>query len=473
MTTVIIILAIYMLIMLGIGIYAGRKNKGVEDFLLAGRRLGVVLLAFTLAATQFGGACVIGVSAEAYSAGFSALWTTIGAGLGLFGILLIFRKMKGMTLYTLTEIMELRYSSPGLRLYGSLLSFIALVGILSTQVNAAGSLFSALGIGDEALAALLASAIFIAYTYFGGLWAVTITDFIQLILAGGGCVVAMIYVLNRIGGWDVVVANLVTQQLPENYLSLSSSPSYIFFLFLPTFLYCLIGQDFFQRLFAAKDHKTAVKGTVLAGILMLIFGIAPAVLAICGRSLYTGLENPRILIPKMVLEYMPPVLGGIVISAILAAIMSTADSLLTASSSHVINDFYPRLVKNASKDSEAKKLRITRLSTLVIGVIAVALALLFPSILNMLMSCYNIFISGVFAPVVLGLLWKKANRKGAWAGAICGGITAVAGLFGFTVFGLAGDVLSAAVSVIVMIIVSLITYNPEEVAKENQLKIEG
>lgn len=75
MTTVIIILAIYMLIMLGIGIYASRKNEGVEDFLLAGRRLGVVLLAFTLAATQFGGACVIGVSAEAYSAGFSALWT--------------------------------------------------------------------------------------------------------------------------------------------------------------------------------------------------------------------------------------------------------------------------------------------------------------------------------------------------------------------------------------------------------------
>ena len=160
-----------------------------------------------------------------------------------------------------------------------------------------------------------------------------------------------------------------------------------------------------------------------------------------------------------------PAFAGVTLAAIIAAVVSTADSILTAATSHVVNDFYVRYIcKDDSQDPKVQKklLRISRFATLIIGILSVIIALAIPSVLTILNSSYTLFTAGVFAPVVCGLLWKKATKAGAYAGLISGLVFVALGWSGFSFFGIPSDIASSLLSVVVLIIVSLVTYKPEK-----------
>ena len=197
-----VILISYLVIMFGVSVWANKFNSSAEDFLLAGRRLGVFLAAFTLAATYFGGGYVVGLGAEAYSSGMIAWYNGLAGAVGILAVCLVLKKMEGMQLYTVAELLETRYGSPLLRFLCAMLSLLALIGILSGQVNSAGSILSSIGIGSPVVGGLIAAAFFIGYTVVGGLWAVTITDFIQIIVAGAGIIAATFFTVNKLGGLE-------------------------------------------------------------------------------------------------------------------------------------------------------------------------------------------------------------------------------------------------------------------------------
>lgn len=253
------IIILYLLAIFGVGIYCNKFNKGLDDYLVAGRRLGVGLATGTLVATYFGGGYVIGVGGEAFSTGLSAYWSPIAGGLGILAVCLILKKMEGMKLYTVTEIVERRYNSSVLRLLTTILSLLALIGILASQVTSAGSVIASLGFGSLTTCSIIAAAFFIGFTAFGGMWAVTVTDFVQIVVAAVGLIAATIFTIVKSGGWAAIVEKIAATNPPDNYYNIlkGTEPSYVLWLILPMFIYTLIGQDVYQRLFAAKDTKTA------------------------------------------------------------------------------------------------------------------------------------------------------------------------------------------------------------------------
>lgn len=460
------IIALYLIAIFGVGIYCNKFNNNIDDYLLAGRRLGIGLTTFTLVATYFGGGYVIGVGGEAFNNGLSAYWSPIAGAVGILAVCLILKRMEGMKVCTVTEIMENRYNSPMLRLLTTILSLLALVGILAGQVTSAGSVLASLGVGSTTTCAIIVAVFFIGFTAFGGLWAVTVTDFIQIIIAGLGLIAATIFVVVKGGGWDVISAQIQATDVPDNYFSLlqGTEPSYVLWLILPMFIYTLIGQDVYQRLFAAKDTKTAYKSAILAFIILLVICFFPVILGMAGRALFPDLEVSSLVVPTIIRAMLPPVFSGFTLAAIIAAVVSTADSILTAATSHVVNDLYVRyLCKDNMEDPAAQKklLNISRVMTLVIGVISVVVALAIPSVLMVLNSSYTLFTAGVFSPVVAGLLWKKATKAGAFAGLFSGLAFVALGWSGFSFFGIPSDIASSLLSLVVLIVVSLITYKPE------------
>lgn len=463
------IIALYLIAIFGVGIYCNKFNNNIDDYLLAGRRLGIGLTTFTLVATYFGGGYVIGVGSEAFNNGLSAYWSPIAGAVGILAVCLILKRMEGMKVCTVTEIMENRYNSPMLRLLTTILSLLALVGILAGQVTSAGSVLASLGVGSTTTCAIIVAVFFIGFTAFGGLWAVTVTDFIQIIIAGLGLIAATIFVVVKGGGWDVISAQIQATDVPDNYFSLlqGTEPSYVLWLILPMFIYTLIGQDVYQRLFAAKDTKTAYKSAILAFIILLVICFFPVILGMAGRALFPDLEVSSLVVPTIIRAMLPPVFSGFTLAAIIAAVVSTADSILTAATSHVVNDLYVRyLCKDNMEDPAAQKklLNISRVMTLVIGVISVVVALAIPSVLMVLNSSYTLFTAGVFSPVVAGLLWKKATKAGAFAGLFSGLAFVALGWSGFSFFGIPSDIASSLLSLVVLIVVSLITYKPETAA---------
>jgi SSS family solute:Na+ symporter len=460
------IIIVYLVAIFAVGMWCNRYNNNVSDYLLAGRRLGVGLTTFTLVATYFGGGYVIGVGGEAYSSGLSAYWSPVAGAVGILAVCLILSKMEGMKVYTVTEIMEVRYKSPLLRLLTTLLSLCALIGILAGQVTSAGSVLASLGIGNMTICAIIVAAFFIGFTAFGGLWAVTVTDFIQIIVAGAGLIIATIYIIHVGGGWDVISAKINNAGINSHYFSLLKgvAPSYVLWLILPMFIYTLIGQDVYQRLFAAKSTKTARISAILACLILMGICIFPVILGMVARGLFPDIKQSSLVIPTIINTMMPPALAGLTLAAIIAAVVSTADSILTAATSHLVNDLYVRYSKKYDGMDDEKNaksiLRVSRVATLLVGIFSVVIALAVPSVLQILNDSYILFTAGVFAPVVVGLLWKKATKAGAFAGLISGLGFVVLGNLGVSLFGIPTDIASSLLAVVVSIIVSFITYRP-------------
>jgi len=452
---------IYMVILLGIGYWANKKIKGVTDFLLAGRRLGLVLTAGALAATHFGGGMVIGGSEYGFNYGLSGAWYGISCGIGLVVLaFLTASRFRALSFYTIPDYLEHRYGGKSVRALGALLSLIALTGILAAQVLAARGALAILGFKGNT-ATVIATIIFIIYTALGGLWAATITDFIQVIIAGVGVIIAAALVLGNVGGF-VGLQQMIQESngtFDPNYFNLfGMAGKSIIWLLVPTVMYTLIGQDFYQRLFAAKNKVTAKTASLVGGIFLIIISIFPAVIGMGAKAYFPGLTDGSLAIPQIVQQIFPISVGAIILAALLAAIMSSADSLLTAGTSHFIKDFWLEIIHPQKTFDEKQLLKLSRISTVTLGVIALIIALSIPMIIDVLIYSYTMYTAGVFIPVIGGILWKKGTKQGALSAIIGGGLVAIGGIISnLDIMGIPVEVYSALVSLALFIIISLFT----------------
>ncbi|MGB4096275.1 MAG: sodium:solute symporter family protein, partial [Acetomicrobium sp.] len=162
--------------------------------------------------------------------------------------------------------------------------------------------------------------------------------------------------------------------------------------------------------------------------------------------------------PWILKSLMGPLLGGVILAALLAAIMSTADSLLSAATSHIVKDFWIEIFHVSEVDKEKELLRVSRISTFVIGILSLIIALIVPGIIDALIYSYTMYTAGVFVPVIGGFLWKGATKEGALASLIIGSILALWGIIGgVSLFGAPVEIFAALISLIVFIVVSLFT----------------
>ncbi len=450
-----LIVGCYLVVLLAIGWWCHHSRiSGMTDFLLAGRRLGIPLCTAAMAATHFGGGAVLGGASYGFRHGLAGAWYGIATGIGLLLLaLLTASRFRELAIYTVPDYLALRYQSRCLRVLAALLSLAALVGILAAQVNAARSAFSITGLSPTA-AAVLATLVFVVYTTFGGLWAAAISDLFQLLIAGIGVVIAAVVVLLEVESRGGLRVLLEQQEVGETYFQLSGAgPSFILWLLLPTVMYTLIGQDFYQRLLAARSARVARISALAGGILLLVISVFPVIIGMGARAI-SGLEMERSTeaMPWVLQNLLSPLLGGIILAAILAAVMSTADSLLTSATSHVVKDIWIETWHAGEPQDEVRLLVLARWVTVAVGLAALLVGLLSPGIVSILIVSYTLYTAGVLVPVLGGLVSRRAGATAAIAALFAGTAVALFGLITDLQLGeVPTEVCAAAVSAVVFL----------------------
>ncbi len=453
----------YLAAIFAVGVWAKRFVQTTDDFLLAGRRLGWVLATAALAATHFGGGFVIGTGAWAYEYGLSGIAYALGVGLSLLMLAVVAAgRMRRLGLMTVPDYLAHRYQSNTVRLLGASLSLLAIVGILGAQVWASQGALSLLGV-DPTTAAVVASVAFIIYTAASGLWGATLTDVIQLLVIFVGIPWVALGGLDAVGGFSGLSAALASAEpgLDQGeYFSWTGGGGWLLAgAVLPTVMYTLIGQDFYQRLFAAKSDRVAVAAAILAGVLLMAYAAFPALTGMAARGLFGATIEPSQAIATVITEVLGVWAGAIVLGAIIAAILSTADSLLIAGTAHVIHDIGEQGLGWSL--SPKAQLLASRASTVAIGVLALVLALGMQAIIELLLLSYTMYAAGVFIPVVLGLYWSGGTRWGAVAGIVVGAVVGAGASLGWLPVG-------AWPAIVVGGVASLLAYGLVSVTKPDQ-----
>lgn len=394
-----------------LGIFASKNIKTTTDYFLAGRNLGFISVTLTLIATQLGGAMLLGISEETYSFGYYGILYALGMSLGFILLGLGFAsRLQALKVATTAELFETRYGSIALKKFASLLSIVTLCGILIGQIVAARGLMLGLGINSEILLIIFWIGV-VAYTIAGGLKAVVITDTFQV-----GFIVAIFvgifaYALYNEPGSFFSLANMAEQQKMFSDISFSA----LLGVALMPALFSLIEQDLAQRFFAARTKRIAAISALCASAFLIIFSIVPIYFGIKAKTL--GL----VFAGKPLIPAIGYLAGDIVLAlaacAIIAAITSTADSLLCAISSNVAQDFEPSFVK--AKD----RLSFSKLVTLVTGVVAIVGSYLVPqNIIKIMISSYELSVSCLLVPLLFSYFRKNLNKNAA-IGSIALGLT--------------------------------------------------
>lgn len=428
---VVIIVVTYLMIMLGIGYYSSTKIKSNEDFVLAGRRLGPILLAGTLAATEIGGGSSLGVVEKSYGAwGLSASWYVIAMGIA-FVILAIFApKLRRAEVKTVPEYFRRRYGKTS-GLITTFIMMIPLIGLTAIQFIASATILSImLGI-NYSLAVTIVAIVITIYAIMGGLWSVTLTDFVQVFFIVIGMALAIPFSLNLAGGMGNVVANV-----PEGTFNMFKgiSPSTIVALVVMYIASFTVGQEAVSRFYAAKDEKTAVQGSIISALINLLFAFIPTILGIITLALVnmgkidSGVimqGGARYALPHLAMNTMPAVVIGILFAGIISATMSSADSDLLGAGAIFGNEIYKVYI---NKDADNKNvMKVTKITMAIIGLLAYLFALFNTgSIIKVLMFAFSLRAAGAFFPYVIGLYWKKASSAGTIASLILGSVVLIA-----------------------------------------------
>ena len=423
-----VIFAMYMLSVLGIGVYHFLRNKSAEDYYVGNRSVKAPYVGLSIVATDVGGGFSIGLGGVGFAMGLSGSWLLFTGLVGAWlTAVFIIPKVKAVDaklgMLTYPDFLRHRYNHK-VALVAALISGIGYLGFTAAQLLAGAKLASATILrtnpfGMEPLFfALLVIAVFtIGYTVIGGLKAVIYTDAVQWIILLGGLLLVMIPVtVWKLGGLAAIRAGL-----PPEFFSLGNIPPITFFNWMVTIIpIWLVGMTLYQRMYACKDEREAKKAWYIAGLFEYpIMAFTGVFLGMCARAVYPGAE-PEMGLPMLIRDMLPVGVTSIVIAAYFSAIMSTADSCLMASSGNIVTDVIERYVwKNLPMRTS---FRLSMLATLVIGVVAVVLAAWFTTVLDAILYAYGFMVAGLFVPTLGAFFWRRGSSAGALAGMLSGGI---------------------------------------------------
>ncbi|WP_229683182.1 sodium:solute symporter family protein [Virgibacillus oceani] len=429
-----IIPIVYLILMVLVGVMVSKKQQTRADFYVAGGKMNSGLLFSTIFSTVVGANTYMGFSGMVYADGFSMIWLLVAAGSAYFVLFFISGKIRKISqhyeVFTLPDLMALRYSNI-VAVMTTLFSLVALIGGAGGSILGIGVILnSILGI-DTNLAIIITSVVTIVYTTFGGLMGVAITDWIQSIIMVLGLVLVIVFGLQALSpDSSLIDATLngheaMRNVLGDGFMSVTESVTFIMVLaWVITFLPLnTISQTQIQRVYSAKS-VSAIQRTSLLMVwfvaLFMAFGLA--LVGGIGKALIPGMENAETVFPMLAMEIINPWIGIFIVTGILGACMSTVDSNLLGAGIHVTRDLYEQNNKRRGKPiNEKHTILITRWTLVVIGVFSTIAAILTPSIMDLLLFTQKIFAGATFIPIILGLLWSKANSNGAIAGMVLGG----------------------------------------------------
>jgi SSS family solute:Na+ symporter len=421
------IIIVYFLGMIAIGIRAYRKKAAAtcNGYFVADRRGSTLFIVGSLCATIIGASVTLGMAGLGYVRGLTGAWWLLAGSIGLLILGLFFaRTVRRFGLYTLPELVEKQYNSKMTGLAASALIVVSWLAVISAQIIAAGKILSVLlpSLGLSPLM-IIAASVFILYTVLGGQYSVIRTDLIQFGILLVGVIVCFVLVLNRVGGTGGLHASL-----PADFFSFPASIRFgyldiISLLILVGATY-VVGPDMYSRLFCAHDEKVAKSSALSAALIIIPVAFIIVLIGMGAKVLFPGIASEQAF-PTVIKDILPIGATGLVIAALLAAVMSSADTCLLTTSTILSADIYKRAFPNVA---ERKTLLVTRVAVIVIGALALLVAIRLGGIINSLLLAYTVFTSGVVLPVVAGFYKDKlkVNSIGAITAIIAGGGTALA-----------------------------------------------
>lgn len=453
-TIIFIGVGIYIVLMIAIGFYASGRTHTVTEFIVAGRGLPVWLCSTTIVATWFGGGTMMGASGAAYDHGMlGVIADPLGASLGLFLFGLFFARLfRRLRILTVADYMAQRY--------GQVAAMAITATILFSNIAWVGAMLVAFGLifetltGTPLVIGIVGGALVVfVYTAVGGLWAVALTDFLQMIIIVVGLIVLLVVVMVDVGGWGTIEPRLSADTfrlLPGEH----TGEQWLNYLRAWTIvgLVDISAQTLMQRALAAKSEQAAQNSFYLGGLGYLVFGMIPVTLGIIASVTMPELADSESVVPSLAIEHLHPVAVAVFVGALLAAIMSSADSALLGCASMIANNVLP-LVK--PDPSPRLGLIVARAAIPGCGIIAIVVALKFQVVFDLMLDANILGLASIIVPFILGVWWRKANRTGALA-AMAAGLTAWLVTL-FLAPGLPADFVGLGVSLLTMLVVTPLT----------------
>jgi solute:Na+ symporter, SSS family len=411
----------YLLFNLGVGLWASRRIHSTEDFVLAGRKLSFTLASMVTFATWFGSETMMGAPTHFLEGGFLAvIEEPFGAAMCLICTGLFFAKtFYNWNILTFCDFFQIRF--------GNSAEFVSAIMIVPSYLGWIAAQLVAMGVVGQVLFALpLTSGIWIGaslvmvYTLTGGMWSISITDFLHNIILIVGLMVLAFVLFSKTDG----LAHVIAQQpkdffrfIPKQHTALGWAE------YIGSWITIGLGsipqQDIFQRVMAAKNAKVAVRSSITAGVLYLTVAMLPLFIALAAKELYPELLNgdTKMIIPNMVLNYTPIYVQILFFGALISALLSTTSGAILAPATvlgeNLLRPMLPQM-------TDKQLLAVIRLAVVVVTLAAILMGLSRQDIFELVGESSAFSLVSLFVPLVAGLYWKRANLTGCLASMILG-----------------------------------------------------
>ena len=421
----IIAVVVYLAILIGIGIYRSRSVKTQDDFMVAGRKTSTWFLIGTLVSTWIGSGSLFGGAGLAFRMGYSQLWMSAGAWIGIAIVYFLAHRVRRIAQYTVSDILEKRYNATA-RILGTVTIIIAYLTIAGYQFRGGGRLLNILLGIDPQLGAAITCAVVILFTVAAGMVSIMSIDLFNGIMKTAGLIIAIPLAYMAIGGAQQMAT------LPADHFEVFGQNNWVWAMgvFFPTFFLLLGESTMYQKFFAAKDEASARRAVIgmIVGVILLETGLAT--LAVIGSAKYLHLAPfvtadgsiDKAATETIILHVsrfdLPQWAGMIMICAAVAIILSTANSFLMIPSTNITRDIYQRFIN--PDVSQKSIILFQRVTIVVLGIVAYVLANFFKSILDMAFTAYTMVGAGLTPALLAAFLWKRVTLQGGLASIIAG-----------------------------------------------------
>ena len=436
MNIILTVFIIYLAILVGLALWSRGETHTMSGYFIAGKNLPPWVVAFSTNATGESGWLLLGLTGMGYAAGAQAFWVVAGEVIGIaLAWLLLSRRIKRLSdesdSITVPDVLAARFDDRAhiLRKLSVLIILVMVGAYVAAQMVATGKAFDGFTELNYSAGVIVGAVIIILYTLVGGYKAVAWTDLIQGILMLLGLIVVPVIAIDAAGGWSAVTSNLLEQDAglltPWGPDGKSTTAMVGIISFLAVGLPFMGVPQLMVRFMSARSEKSLVPAMGISITVILLFDLGAVLTGMAGRALYPGLEDPESILPVISTSLLHPVLGGIMMVVVLAAIMSTVDSLLIMASSAVVRDYWQKILGSSLSDRALA--HRGKLVTLIIGILGVAFALHQTPLLFWFVLFAWSGLGAAFGPVLLCAMWyPKTNLAGAIAGMLGGFITTVA-----------------------------------------------
>ena len=435
MSVQLIIIIVYFIVTVVIGVLSGRKTKSAAAF--TGVALSTAAIVCASTGEWLGGTATTGVSEYGFLYGLSGWWYTIANGIGVLFLGLLFAKLfRSLNTGTVPGIIE-KFFGVHARTVSCVILTIVMLAVGLSQMIAAGKLGESLLGLPFWISAVLFAVIFIVYTLAGGMNAVASTNVLHLIVMYVGVIIAMIIAVTGAGGLKAFkegVDGLQTSSGGSFWNMFSIGGSKVSSWIIASLLGACTAQAGLQPVLSSKNAKQARKACIITAFVAAPFGFFTAALGMAARVMYekgdllAGVELSaagKSALPELMMN-MNPIAGGLVLAAILAAVLSTVSPIILAAGTMVTRDVYQRVLHPEASDE--KVLKMGRITTAISGIICCVGAIFLwkaSTVLELVYAAYSLR-GALFVVVLFGIYWKKASGKGAIWGMLCTAVAAIA-----------------------------------------------